>query len=467
LCLFPVKKTQKPRLLGSLRSLQGKKSPCRRFFGVLSAKRNKLLVFLACLAVLSCATPPYSTGAARQIPEDFFGMTPYQRSDMTAEDFELLDELGVVWQRRTCRWSSLEPRPGEWDFSSWDSYVDDSKAAGKKLIAILAYDTPWIYNRKTAGDDIGPEELPHYLNYVETVTARYKGRIDAYEIWNEPNMLNYFWKGSDDDFFTMTIAAAQVIRRTDPHAKILAGSLWRVPGGFIRRLFKSGVMDHADALSFHPYAVNPRGAVKLYDKLAGILEEFNYSGEVWITEVGYPTGGWYPTVVWEENFPRDIVKTLAGLAVRNVRVLVWYEFKDSYNRGEAPSRWNSESFFGLSYLDHTRKNGFEAWGLCGRYLAGSEYRPDLPERQGLPDRIVSLCFRNAGGQNTLILWNESGGTLKARIVLPGTDQTLHDLSTGQGRRLAVETEHAIGRNPLFFTWTEDSGTVAPSVIKIK
>jgi hypothetical protein len=34
---------QKPRYMGSLRSLQGKKSPDRRFFGDLSAKRDKLL----------------------------------------------------------------------------------------------------------------------------------------------------------------------------------------------------------------------------------------------------------------------------------------------------------------------------------------------------------------------------------------------------------------------------------------
>jgi hypothetical protein len=183
-------------------------------------------VFLFCLAAMSCAAPPYSTGAARQVPADFFGMTPYQ-NDMTAGDFELLDELGVTWQRRTCRWGGLELRPGEWNFSSWDRYVDDSKAAGKKLIAILAYDTPWIHKGKNVRDTIGSQELPHYLNYVETVVTRYKGRIDAYEIWNEPNMLNRFWKGSDKDFFTMTIATAQVIRRIDPDARILAGSLWR------------------------------------------------------------------------------------------------------------------------------------------------------------------------------------------------------------------------------------------------
>jgi hypothetical protein len=347
--------------------------------------------------------------------------------------------------------------------------VDDSKAAGKKLIAILAYDTSWIYKRETAGDDIGPEELPHYLNYVETVATRYKGRINAYEIWNEPNMLDYFWKGSDEDFFAMTIAAAQVIRRVDPDAVILAGSLWRVPTAFIRKLFKSGVMDYADALSFHPYALNPGGAVELYDQLAEILEELDYRGEVWVTEIGYPTGGWFPTMVWEENFPRDIVKTLAGLAVRNIRVLIWYEFKDSYNQGEAPSSWNSESFFGLSYMDHTRKNGFEAWALCGRHLAGAEYRPDWPERRGLPDRTVSLCFRGPGGKNTLILWNENRGPLMARVILPGTGQTIHDLSTGQGRPLAAETDHKISSNPLFFTWTETekSGSAAPVVQKIR
>jgi hypothetical protein len=206
-------------------------------------------------------------------------------------------------------------------------------------------------------------------------------------------------------------------------------------------------MDYVDAISFHPYAVNPGGAVKLYDKLAKILEEFDYKGEVWITEAGYPTGGWYPAMVREENFPRDIVKTLAGLAARNVRVLIWYEFKDSYNRGEAPSRWNSESFFGISYMDHTRKNGFEAWSLCSRHLAGAEYRPDWPERRGLPNRTVSLCFHGSGGENTLMLWNEWGGAVKARIVLPGTGQTLHDLSTGHGRSLAAETEHVISVCP--------------------
>ncbi|MDR2103974.1 MAG: type II toxin-antitoxin system HicB family antitoxin, partial [Treponema sp.] len=40
---FSLKKPEKPQLLGSLRSLEGKKSPNRRFLWFLCAMRNKLL----------------------------------------------------------------------------------------------------------------------------------------------------------------------------------------------------------------------------------------------------------------------------------------------------------------------------------------------------------------------------------------------------------------------------------------
>ncbi|MDR1931074.1 MAG: hypothetical protein LBQ44_10680 [Treponema sp.] len=413
-------------------------------------------VLPAILVFLSCATPPYSVNTARTVPEDFFGASPYKRGGVGPEDFELLDRQGVIWMRRDCSWNILEPEPGKWDFSSWDVYVDDSKAAGKKLIAILAYDAPWLNSEKS----IAPEDLPHYLNYVEKVVTRYKGRIDAYEIWNEPN-INRFWKRSDKDFFTLSGAAAQLIRRIDPGARILAGSLVRAPSGYARRLFKSGAMDYADALSFHPYAMNPGGSVRLYDKLAKLTAEFDFPGELWITEVGYPTGGWYPSMVLEKNFPRDIVKTLAGFAAREVRVLSWFEFKEDYNKGEAPSRLNSEYYFGLLHYDRSPKNGFEAYGLCARHLAGTEYRPDWPLRRNLPGRTVALGFKGPGGENTLIIWNEWGGAVPALLTLPGGEQCRWDISSGEGRPLGAVTEISIGKTPLFFTWKGDAPSLEP------
>jgi len=411
--------------------------------------------------IVSCKTAPSPATAYRTVPYDFFGMAPYQRA-LVREDFDLLDELGVVWQRRTCRWGSMERQRGVWDFSDWDAYVGDSKAAGKKLLAILAYDANWIYDEPPGGRRINAENLPHFINYVEQIVTRYKGRIDAYEIWNEPNWRT--WKGTREEFLNLTLAAARKVREIDPDAKILAGSFLHVPSSFIADLFKTGIMDIVDAISFHPYALGPSGTVKYIDKMEKELAKYNYKGEIWITEVGYPTGGWYPTSVKERDFPRYIIQTLAGLAIRNIRAVFWYELKDSYNRGEAPSRMDSESFFGIAYLDFTKKNGFNAWALCGQHLAGTVYRDDWPMREGLSGRTVSLCFKGQTGKNVLLLWNERGQT-RVMAEMPGP-ATVYDISTGEGRMLARNEEILITKDPVFITW-QSAENVSPKITSVR
>jgi len=413
-----------------------------------------------CIIFFSCAAPPYSTTNIRKIPEDFFGIAPYRRT-LTPEDFPLIDELGVVWLRRTFRWSGMEQAPGEWDFSAFDEYVEISKDSGKKLLAILAYTAPWLTERRKSKREITGRELPYYLNYIETVVRRYKGKVDAYEIWNEPNMGG--WDGSTENFIIMTRSAIERIRSIDPDVKILAGSFWRAPEKFLREMAASGVFNEADGISFHPYAIKPENSVKVCDSIFNILKDFNYSGEIWVTEMGYPTSGWFPTRVSEKQYPSYIVKTLAGIATRNINVLLWYEFFDEYNPGEIPSRWNSENFFGLVYPNSDLKSGYHAFSLCGKNLAGKEYRPDLPKRNNLPERTVSLCF--SGGElrpglaapsgdqneNVLIIWNENGSSYPAKIYLPGSDQRLYDIGTGTYKIL--EQEIFINKTPLFITWT--------------
>ena len=423
-----------------------------------------LLCFLCIL--ISCATPPFHTEKPREIPEDFFGIAPYGKV-LTPEDFPLIDGLGVVWLRRTCRWSSLEPSPGEWDFSDWDAYVENSKNAGKKLLAILGYDAPWIYGEKTTRRKITARELPLYLNYVETVVSRYRGKINAYEIWNEPNIMS--WYGTDEEFITMTRAAIQKIRSIDPDATILAGAFSRAPGGLIRKMARAGVFDEADGLSFHPYAMNPKNAVNVCDSLMELLEKEKFTGEIWVTEMGYPTKGWYPHRISEERFPSHIVKTLTAFAARNIRVLLWYELFDYNNPGEYKLTLNSEDFFGLAYPNRTTKAGYRAFALCGRNLAGKEYRPELPLRKDLPKRTVSLCFTGQEAENVLVLWNESGKSFSSQITLPGKDQRLYDISSGEYRALGEETVITVTQTPLFLTWTAVPGPAAsaPALIRLK
>jgi hypothetical protein len=378
-------------------------------------------------------------------------------STETPEEYALLDEMGVEWILRTFYWSGIEREKGSIDFSSYDSYVDTGKRAGKKIIAVLAYDTPWLYPNGKRKRYIAPENIPFFLDFVGKTVDHFRGRVDAWEIWNEPNFM--FWSGSDREFFELAKLTARKIRDTETQAFILGGAFWRVPRGFIRNIFKAGALENVDGLAFHPYAINPGGAVKLYDKFISVLSEFHYSGPVWVTEMGYPTGGWYPTSVNEKELPSYVVKTITGIAVRGARTFLWYQLFDPYNRGESPEPLNSEDYFGLVYPDYSRKNGFYAYSLCAMYLAGREYRPDLIEKNGLPKTLIVFYFAGKDGNNTMVLWNDKKSTVKIRLS-PFNTGLSHDISTGKSTAVRAETVHAemeldIGPVPVIVTWDDE------------
>jgi hypothetical protein len=408
---------------------------------------------------LSCASTPLPPSVPVKIPEDFFGMV-HAGNTGTPEEYALLDEMGAEWILATFYWSGIEPERRRFDFSYYNFYVDRGREAGKKIVAVLAYDVPWLYPNGKERRYIAPENVPLFLNFVEKTVDHFRGRVDAWEIWNEPNFM--FWKGSDKEFFELARLTALKIRETDPHANILGGAFWRVPKGFIRDMFKAGAFENVDGLAFHPYALNPGSAVKLYDKFVSLLSEFNYSGPLWITETGYPTGGWYPNSVSEDEQPAYVVKTITGIAARGARALLWYQLFDPYNKGESPRPGNSEDYFGLLYPDYSRKKGFYAYSLCAKYLAGKEYRPGLTGKAGVPKSLMVFYFAGKEGNNTLVLWNDKKSTVKIHIAL-GKAGLLHNVSTGENAVIPGETELDIGYMPVIITWNDEEAYGVPKI----
>jgi hypothetical protein len=401
--------------------------------------------------VISCNTTPLPQNTTANIPEDFFGVVHAGRY-RTAEEYELINEMGIKWILNTFYWNSIEREKGTFNFSGNDAFVDMAISEGKKVLVVLGYEASWLFPDGKSKAYISQENIPHFLNFVEETVRHFQGRVDAWSIWNEPN-LSRFWKGPRKDFYELTRLTAQRIRETDPDAYILGGIFLRSPKGYIRAMYKAGAMENLDGLAFHPYDLNPRGAMNLYDNFLDVLSEINYTEPVWITEAGYPTGGLYPTKVSLEEQPSYVVKTIVGAAARGARALLWYELFDSQNEGQAgDKKWDSERFFGLAYPDYTRKNGAWAYELCARFLPGSRYSGDLPLRENIPRNIVSFCFlENTSGYNTLILWNDQNRTQTVNIQLPAP-ALVHDITTGQNRPLSAETAIEVGKQPLIITW---------------
>jgi len=414
-----------------------------------SVKYFILFILVFIFLLFSCTSTPLPSSASVTVPEDFFGLVHAGRTK-TSDEFRVLDEMGIVWVLKTFGWADIEPEKGIYDFSRYDSFVDATLKNGHKIAVTLGYESQWIRNEVGKQKYIPSHYISDFLNYIEATVIHYKGKVHAWQIWNEPNWI--FWKGSDREFFELSKQAAQRIRETDSDAFIIGGGFSGAPVSFIKNMHKTGAMENLNAISFHPYGINPYSSMLLHDTFLKVISDINFKGEVWITEVGYPTGGLYPSKVSLNEFPSYVIKTVSGSAARGIRVLFWYQLFDSYLQGQSPNNYNSEIFFGLVYRDYTKKDGAFAYQLCAQYLPGSRYMPQLPLRENVSSNIVSFCFlEGVTGSNILIIWNDKKSTQKIKVTL-SSPITLHNISTGVNIILEDNSIIDVTNKPVFITW---------------
>ena len=265
------------------------------------------------LALCSCSSTPLPREASVAIPEDFFGMV-HAGTKKNPKEYELINQMEVKWLLNTFYWRRIEKEKDVFNFSQYDIFTEQAVKENKKIVAVLAYDTYWLYPDGKLKRKVTPENLPHFLHFVEEVVTHYRDTVDVWEIWNEPNIK--FWKGSRKDFYELTRVTALKIREIHPEAYILGGVFWRAPGGFIKAMHKAGALEGLDGVAFHPYAFNPVGSMQVYDRFLKTLADINFTGPVWITEAGYPTDGWPLIKAPLEEFPSYVIKTISGAAAR-------------------------------------------------------------------------------------------------------------------------------------------------------
>ena len=414
------------------------------------------------LFLSSCASAPerFVPKYEHKIQADFTGLVHAGETN-AAEEFTYLDYIGTGWTLNTFYWSRIELRQGEWNFQQYDTLVDNAKAAGIKVLGVLAYDTKWIHEDNDTHYYVPQARLPDYLEYVRKTAGHFRGRVDAWCIWNEPN--SHFWRGTDKEFFELVRQAADVVRETDSEVILLGGAFNRgilgLPKKYIRGLFESGAMEKANAVAFHPYELNPQRTARLYDQFRKIADDYGFGEKIWITEVGYPTGGLYPTRISEKKFPAYVIKTFTLLAARGAQKVFWYQLFDPVNRKSA----NSEDFFGLvrSKSDYTSK-GAEAFRLCATYLPDSTHLTYELRLADLPKSLRVFYFEGAQDR-VLILWNESPGSKQVRLLLSGTDHKIHEPVTGGSVTIQGESLVNVSSTPVFITW--QGGAEKPLVTK--
>jgi hypothetical protein len=168
---------------------------------------------------------------------------------------QAMQAAGIKWGRQDFTWRRIEHRKGEYDWTAYDKLVDQCRQHGLLIIGNLT-DNPEFYDLKT------PEAVEAYVAFARAAVKRYAGKVDYWQIWNEPN-LGYL-KGDVAHYAELLSAAGQAIHETNPQAKVLALNM-----AFCDVIWASNVLtrvpnDAFDIVCFHPYR-NPNTPEDKFD----------------------------------------------------------------------------------------------------------------------------------------------------------------------------------------------------------
>lgn len=116
--------------------------------------------------------------------------------------------------------------------------------------------TPEFYGGGPGHNYLPGEQVEKWRQFVRNTVEKYRESIKHWNIWNEPN-LTQFWDDSPENFIDRVLKPAfETIKSVDPEAKICGPELSSTNGNasakqWLRKITESGV--RFDILTHHQY----------------------------------------------------------------------------------------------------------------------------------------------------------------------------------------------------------------------
>jgi hypothetical protein len=367
------------------------------------------------------------------------------------------DEIGVRWTRIAFWWSGLQPDgPGGWNqFYFPDEYLQDELNSGRQVVGLLINTPRW------AGDG-GPNSPPHGLHlsldhpdnhwarFARSMAERYRGRIDHWVVWNEPDIWavespTYTWTGSVEDFYRLQKTGYLAIKQGNKNAQVgLAGMTYWWDYFYNRQQYFERFLEVAerdpeapannwffDAAVLHLYN-EPEGLYRAPALFRQYMGARGFNKPIWINETNVapwddpanpmPRSDFRATLDEQGSF---IVQAFAwGLAAGAERISV-YPFSD----GSTPLEQ-----MGLVRSDGSTRPAYQALRTVTQYM--NNVRDAWVEREG---DAVKVVLKKDHGRVT-VAWSMAPRPASVSIEAD-TDSAL--LVDKYGGRQRIEAENGV------------------------
>ena len=261
------------------------------------------LVSAAAIAATSLVTATSASAVPNPVPPTMFGMHVIdiaQGADPGVSYGTLrLWDAGVAW-------GQVEQKKGQYWWNGLDAAISNANNQRVSTLYVLGGTPTWAATNKNQGKypNKGAASMPSmsaWKSWVNAVTQRYGASIDAYQIWNEANLSDFF-QGTPKQMAQLTREAAKIIQRNDPSATIVAASstvrlekaYQKFFPAYMKELRKMGWP--IDALSFHTYPDGKGTPATRADYIELTLADMRKAKvpsriQLWDTEINYGIKG--------------------------------------------------------------------------------------------------------------------------------------------------------------------------------
>ena len=208
--------------------------------------------------------------------------------------YDKVAALGVKWIRIQSGWQKTEKQEGVYDFSWLDKQVDELIAHGLIPWLCLCYgnslydDLAKEYYGAVGCPPIRDERTYNaWLKYVGETAKHFAGRIEYYEVWNEPEG-GWTWrpKPNAHEYADFCIQTAKAVKAVDSSAKVIGGNHYQDSMDYFNKEFADGVLDYVDAVSYHSYNYDETLSVQRIKAVRALAKHYGKEPEIIQGETG-------------------------------------------------------------------------------------------------------------------------------------------------------------------------------------
>jgi hypothetical protein len=354
----------------------------------------------------------------------------------------------VRWQ---FNWRDAEVSPGVWDWRASDDPVRAWNEAGIQIHAILHNPPDW--SKANPGGLVPtnyalPWDDPAngWGQFCYRFAQRYKGQIASYEIWNEPD-LNQYWESSASEYYLLMKTCYKAIKAADPNVTVaMAGMVLVVERDFFPTVVRLAAEDPEgpannyffDVSAIHMYA-DPNLVYSLTVYTRRILSTYGQGYKpIWITETNIALAGHgrFMQADWghvsEQEQSWYVLQASANAFAAGADRLMFFRLADD----------GMDESFGLVYQNGSARPGYKALQIATALMH------DVVEaRREIRQDVVITHLLRSDGARVVVLFSEAGSGLNIDLEAKQAAAVLIDSSGGASAIEAHDGVYTIGVPP--------------------